>query len=215
MAQKPDMSERRRAILAAAQSAFDAAGYAATTIDEVAAKAGISKGSIYNYFQSKHDLFEQVVSDGLAEDEADIDQLIEGPLSATEKLTQYLDYWFERMERYQRLGGLILEFWSTAAHERADGGLATSFHQMYDRWLERLSRIVAAGIEAGEFGPDADPRVAGKLIMAVVDGITVQAIFGIGGSFDERSLSALKSGMLTGLVGRGRGRDRQEPRAKE
>jgi len=209
MTHDTDMSERRRTILAAAQAAFDAAGYAATTMDEVAAKAGISKGSIYNYFQSKQDLFEQVVGEGLAEDEADIDRLIEAPLPATDKLTQYLDYWFERMERYQRIGGLVLEFWATAARQQADGALAESFHHMYDRWVQRLARIVDQGVEAGEFRPELDGHVAGRLIMASMDGITVHAILGMGGSFDERFLAALKRGMLVSLSG---GTDRQDPR---
>ena len=211
MTHNTDMSNRRRTILAAAEAAFDAAGYAATTMDEVATRAGISKGSIYNYFQSKHDLFEQVVGEGLAEDEADIDRLIDEPLSAPEKLTRYLDYWFERMERYQRIGGLVLEFWATAARQRADGGLADGFHQMHDRWLQRLARIVAQGIETGEFRSDVDPHLAGMLILAAVDGITVHAILGMGG-FDERFLAALKRGMLVSLTGHAGGQDQQEPR---
>ena len=60
MSNNPGKPDRRQAIIAAAQEAFDAHGYAATTIDEVAAKAGISKGNIYNYFRSKEELFEQV-----------------------------------------------------------------------------------------------------------------------------------------------------------
>ena len=44
---------RRRAILDAAMTLFDRQGYASTTVDDVAAAAGISKGSVYNYFESR------------------------------------------------------------------------------------------------------------------------------------------------------------------
>jgi AcrR family transcriptional regulator len=51
---------RRQSILAAAEKVFGDCGYAATTMEAVADKAGISKGSIYNYFKNKHDLFKSL-----------------------------------------------------------------------------------------------------------------------------------------------------------
>ena len=57
---------RREEILAAAEKVFEANGYAAATIDAVAAAAGVAKGSIYNYFKSKQDLFTQLFSELIA-----------------------------------------------------------------------------------------------------------------------------------------------------
>ena len=68
-------SDRRQRIVQAAERAFDARGYASTTMEAIAEEAGIAKGSIYNYFQSKHDLFTHVVTEALAGDEARADQL--------------------------------------------------------------------------------------------------------------------------------------------
>jgi AcrR family transcriptional regulator len=52
---------RREEILAAAFEVFAANGYEATRIDDVAAKAGIAKGTIYLYFRDKEQLFRAVV----------------------------------------------------------------------------------------------------------------------------------------------------------
>lgn len=49
-------SERRRAILDAAQEAFASGGYHGTSLEEVAQAAGISKALIYEHFSSKRDL---------------------------------------------------------------------------------------------------------------------------------------------------------------
>jgi len=52
-------SERRRqAILDVASELFRAQGYAATSMSEIAARLGGSKGTLYNYFRSKEDLFQ-------------------------------------------------------------------------------------------------------------------------------------------------------------
>lgn len=48
---------RRRAILTVAQEAFLERGYAATSMSEIAARLGGSKGTLYNYFRSKEELF--------------------------------------------------------------------------------------------------------------------------------------------------------------
>jgi len=52
---------RRQSILDAGLAVFAAEGFAAAKLDEVAAKAGIAKGTIYLHFRDKQDLFEQIV----------------------------------------------------------------------------------------------------------------------------------------------------------
>src|ERR1700731_2894878 len=48
---------KRRAIIAVAREVFLAQGYAATSMSEIAARLGGSKGTLYNYFRSKEELF--------------------------------------------------------------------------------------------------------------------------------------------------------------
>ncbi|WVN41429.1 TetR/AcrR family transcriptional regulator [beta proteobacterium MWH-UniP1] len=54
---------RPQEVIDAALALFAEFGYAQTRLDDVAAKAGISKGTVYLYFASKQDLFEAVVQD--------------------------------------------------------------------------------------------------------------------------------------------------------
>ena len=199
MAGGNEMARRRGAILAAAAETFDAGGYAATTVEEVAARAGISKGSIYNYFESKQDLFACVFTEGLAEDEADLDAMLAERVSAVDKLLSMLDYWFHRLERYRRIGRAVLEFMVTAAREGDDSEASRSFHGLHDRGVGRLKRIVDGGIASGEFRGDQDPLAAASLIKAAMDGVTVQAILRTGGEFDRRALTGLKRALLATL----------------
>ena len=64
-------AERRAAILKAAATAFAHKGFSATSMDDVAAEAGITKLIVYRHFESKEDLYEAVleqVSTRLAEE---------------------------------------------------------------------------------------------------------------------------------------------------
>jgi AcrR family transcriptional regulator len=54
-------AERREQILAAATRAFARSGYAATSLDEIAAEAGISRVILYRHFDSKTDLYRAVL----------------------------------------------------------------------------------------------------------------------------------------------------------
>ena len=192
------LARRRRDILEAARDAFDASGYAATTVDQVAAMAGVSKGSVYNYFQSKRDLFESVFVDSLAEDEAEWDRLVTQPSPARDKLARVLDYCFTRMEGYRIVGKLVLEFWAAAARESEDGHVAEGLHEMYDRYTERLSRVIREGIASGEFRSHLDVRSSARLIMATTDGIITQAII-LGLPMDAELLATCKDNMLRSI----------------
>jgi AcrR family transcriptional regulator len=69
MPQKPPTRRRKDArpneILAAALALFGEKGFAATRLDDVAARAGISKGTVYLYFPTKEDLFRAVLRQDL------------------------------------------------------------------------------------------------------------------------------------------------------
>jgi TetR/AcrR family transcriptional repressor of mexJK operon len=54
---KDRRDKRREAILDVARSVFSEEGYAATSMSSIAARLGGSKGTLYNYFKSKEELF--------------------------------------------------------------------------------------------------------------------------------------------------------------
>ena len=199
MSNDPDKPDRRQAIIAAAQEAFNAHGYAATTVDEVAAKAGISKGSIYNYFRSKEELFEQVFISVTMVLEANVLEILEGALGPSEKLKRLLDHHCESMEDCKRIGRLLLEFWATAAREQW-GRLATTLRAMYDRWRQKVADILAEGVAQGEFSPEVNSPLAAALIVALLDGIEVEAMLGVGAQLDEQYRSTLKKAVLAALT---------------
>ncbi len=61
-----DKSKKRAAIISGAEDIFISMGYKQASMDKIAEKAGISKKTVYNHFQSKENLFEVIVG-GLLE----------------------------------------------------------------------------------------------------------------------------------------------------
>ena len=59
----PKSSEKRQTILQAALEEFLSHGYAATSMDRIAIRAGVSKATVYNHFQDKQDLLRALVQE--------------------------------------------------------------------------------------------------------------------------------------------------------
>jgi AcrR family transcriptional regulator len=72
-------------ILAAARKLFASEGFDATSIDDIAAKAGVAKGAVYHHFDSKEEIFTRVLEDVQAEIAA------MPPPAATRAMTDPLD----------------------------------------------------------------------------------------------------------------------------
>lgn len=60
-------TQKRRAILSAAQSLFLTNGYRGTSVDQIAAGAGVSKQTVYQHFGDKHELLVAIVNETLGD----------------------------------------------------------------------------------------------------------------------------------------------------
>lgn len=186
--------------MSAAQKVFDRSGFAASTMDAVAVEAGISKGSIYNYFPSKLELFEQVFAQAVAGAEAETASLLADGLAADKKLSTLLDYWFARLGEFQKISKLVLEFWSAAAREQQAGRFSVFFSTMHQHRREQVAEILRQGIAEGCFNGKLNIPVAAALILSILDGVMVQSILPYGMNVDEEFQAALKRAIIAGLV---------------
>jgi AcrR family transcriptional regulator len=200
-----NVTDTRSAILRAATKVFEAHGYAVATVDEVAREAGVSKGSVYNYFRSKQDLFMEVFAAALAPGEAAMRTLLDEDLPAAEKLQRYLEHWFDHINEYKRIGALILESWATVARKEDPQGMSRSCSAMYVVWLKMFARLAEQGVEDGDFRPGISPEAAAALIIGALDGLLVHAVMDVGVVFDRPFIEALKRGLLMVLQGKAAG----------
>jgi AcrR family transcriptional regulator len=149
-------TETRQRILEAALDAFTHHGYHGTTMDDIAAQSGTSKGTLYWYFESKEALLETVFRDlfDSAFGEESLSRLDAYP-SASEKLRALAQDMVSFMkEEVHGLFNLFLEFWASSSHREQAAGLWMDLMVQY-KYV--FTQIIEEGAETGEFQPvDAD-----------------------------------------------------------
>lgn len=157
--------DRPQELLAAALQLFVERGYAATRLEDVAARAGVSKGTLYLYFTNKESLFKSVVRANmlplLNEAEAMVDQY---PGSSADLLRDLLLRWWQAVE-HSGLGGI-------AKLMMAESGnfpeLARFYHdEVIVRSDAMIVRLLERGMARGEFR-QVDTESLKKVIVAPV-----------------------------------------------
>ncbi|MFC2080630.1 TetR/AcrR family transcriptional regulator [Bacteroidota bacterium] len=92
---------RKKEILDAALELFANDGFYVTSVSKIATRAGISKGLLYNYFDSKEDLIRTIIFNGLDNLTRFVDPNKDGILT-TEELKYFLDEFFNGLEKEPR-----------------------------------------------------------------------------------------------------------------
>jgi AcrR family transcriptional regulator len=154
--------ERPRQILEAALATFGEHGLACSRLDDIATRAGLSKGTIYLYFPNKEELFREVVRQTvIAQIECAERELADAAaLTATETLVQFIrSYWdFLRSPTFAALFRLV----------HAELGNFPDLARFYsveviERTLRLLATLLERGMANGEFRR-MDPAVAARMI---------------------------------------------------
>lgn len=165
---KGNVSRRRRKearpqeLTAAALALFVEKGFAATKLDDVAARAGVSKGTLYLYFDSKEALFKAVIQEGVVPAIEAGEALLDEHDDPGVLLRAILRGWWERIGNTE-LGGIPKLMMSEA---RNFPDLAVFYDQaVIQRGLGLVRAAVSRGIERGMFRP-VDLDTIGTVLIA-------------------------------------------------
>lgn len=191
-------------ILDAALSVFTARGFAAARLEDIAARAGVTKGTIYLYYPDKEALFEAVVRATLVpilEEGAARVRDFEG--SSADLLRTVIRGWWETIT-CSGLGGLP----KLVMTEAANFPLLAGFY--YDNVVARgralLTSVLERGIERGEFRRVDTAAfvhfIVGPLIYAQVSDQSFGMVRAEARVLDERYLDALADHVLLSLTPR-------------
>lgn len=191
-------------LLAAALEIFVERGFTAARLDDVAAKAGVTKGTLYLYYRNKEDLLMAVVRSAIVpvvrEAEATA-RAYEG--SVAELMRRLARMWWTAIGS-QRAGGIAKLVIAEAGNFP---GVARLYHEEVIRPVsELLGEMIRRGIEAGEFrAVDADyvPRVAVAPLVMLNLWLYSFARHADAPVDPDRYLDAYLDLLLTGLVRRG------------
>lgn len=143
--------ERPSELVAAALDLFVERGFAATRLDDVAARAGVSKGTLYLYFESKEALFKAVIEEVIVPLLASAEDVIANDQGTSiDLLRRLLLGWWEQIGA-TRLAGMPKLL---IAEARNFPAVAQYYHDtVMVRGRALLRTLLQRGIERGEFRP--------------------------------------------------------------
>lgn len=173
-------------ILAAALEVFVTRGYAAARLDEVARRAGVTKGTIYLYFPGKEALFKAVVRQSLVPNIERAEQMVAGAEDSAAALRAVVRRVWEVVGE-SALSGIPKLIVAEAANFPE---LARFYHtEVAGRMIRLLSGVIERGIARGEFRA-VDPRYAamaalGSGLFAVIWKHSLYPVSGV--DFDFRA----------------------------
>ena len=160
---------RRETIMESAREFFFTKGFNATTMDEIAHKAELSKGALYLYFASKEEIYVSVMNEGLSilfERTEEALTLDLPPDQMLRKLGEvhyryYLDYpEYSRIFFFSEHRNIAKQLPRELIQESMDKG---------KRFFQLIVGIIQKGIEQGIFAP-ADPRKAAVAFWGATSG---------------------------------------------
>ncbi len=140
---------KRLALVDAALAVFSRVGFAAAKIDDVAEEAGVSKGTVYLYFDSKEQLFEGMVKTKMSPMLNNAAGLVIDPdQSATDRLKQHLRFFYTKVLDTDRRQ--IMRLIMSEGPNFPD--LAEFYYaNVLSRGQAMINAIIQQGIESGEF----------------------------------------------------------------
>ena len=168
---KPRWERRKEArpaeLVSAALQLFVEKGYAGTRLDDVAARAGVSKGTLYLYFENKEELFKAVVRENIvARISQSAGEILHFDGSSPELLRRLMTTWWE--EYGSNTAGGIGKLMMAESGNFPE--IARFFvEEVIDPWHRILAAVIQRGAERGEFRtvkPEMFARVVtGPLVM--------------------------------------------------
>ena len=171
---RPNGEARRTAILDAALTVFSERGYEAARLDDVAAKAGVAKGTLYLYFKDKEALFEAMVRSAVA---PVMDNMGAAAAMPGLKPAEFLKLFFTTFER-EVLGTrrkLLLRLIMTEG-PRFPRIAEFYYREVVSRGIGMMQAVAQRAVESGAFTSDAAAHfpqlIVAPLMLAVIwDGL--------------------------------------------
>jgi TetR/AcrR family transcriptional regulator, fatty acid metabolism regulator protein len=160
---------RRKQILEIAIKEIDRRGYRNTSVDAIAARAGISKGVVYYHFAGKRELVGTITGALLDELFEYRKARVEAETSASARLRAYIEAYFEFVCANSKKFGAMMEAGIVLGSDDGGNPWASAVNE---RAFDYIARLLAAGQESGEFR-EFPSRLLAPVIQGAVDGIAL------------------------------------------
>ena len=189
-------SDLREKIIQAAIESFAQTGFDRTKMEDIAKRLGLSKGTIYLYFNSKEDLFLAICEHYL---KVMRDQQHSAIFSKKEDLVLDSEHFYQNFRRLgQAKDRVMLEMVvESTRNSRLKKGMYEHRLKVYDAVVEHLNRQ----IEKGFIKKGIDVNGLASAFVALYDGLTVSKMLGISEASNKKAWAAMVRAVVEGIGG--------------
>ncbi|MFI7518329.1 TetR/AcrR family transcriptional regulator [Micromonospora globbae] len=153
--------DTRQRLFEAAVELIAEQGFSATTVDDIAARAGVAKGTVYYNFESKTVLFEELLRHGIGLLTAEFRAAV-AALPPREAVAALVRAELEYIRRYRAFAQLLLsEMWRTNREWQQ------TLRLLRGEAIEVIAETVRAGVRSGDLPADLDVRTASSALFGV------------------------------------------------
>ncbi|MFJ6747012.1 MULTISPECIES: TetR/AcrR family transcriptional regulator [unclassified Streptomyces] len=177
----------------AAMDAFWAAGYEATSTQDLCDATGLGRSSIYNTFKSKHHLFDRALARYMECKNAELTELLESELPARVKIRTLLQRVIDEEFEQDSDGRGCLVVNTCVEVSARDAEVAATLARDYGVRLEALRAVIESGQRDGDIAAGKDARTLAHLVIASISGLRVSARSGV----DRVALQGVAEAALT------------------
>jgi AcrR family transcriptional regulator len=165
---------RQGDILNAARKVFSERGFKNATLDEIAVLAEFGKGTIYNYFKSKEELFVSIIVSGIHRFQRFVEEAVVNQISPREKIEAYIDATFEFFKNNRQIFSILVLERTTLARSLNDD-LFSQFCAEEAGLLSYLARLIAEGAKKKAFKKLDSEKIA-EMLFGLIHSVFVRAV---------------------------------------
>ena len=178
MGSKPfDRSTKRQLLVESAAEVFSNQGFTSTRVADIAQRAGVAKGTVYEYFSSKEELFFAVfewINEGIRRQ---VDQVLQDDGDPRKQLIMLLRASAEIVTEHRELFSMNLDFWAASRGSAFEDRFTTACRSLYQQYRHLAAEVIRRGQRDGTFRPDVDADSVATLVVSALDGLGVQCWF--------------------------------------
>jgi AcrR family transcriptional regulator len=162
---RPSTPFLRERILRSAAVLFAQKEFNRVLIDEIAARAGVGKGSVYRQFNSKEELYAAVVIEGFAQLQREIRAALASASTVRDKVATIVDHSLAFFWSRRQFFALLHD---PKALPRRQERL---YHAQRQEFTELIGGVLRDGVEGGSLRADLDTRIAAEALLGMLRGI--------------------------------------------
>jgi AcrR family transcriptional regulator len=170
-----EKQHRRESILSTAADLFFEKGYR-TTMEEIAERAELSKGTLYIYFSSKDELYISVIMEGFRILEERMTKAVAKAKGAEERVRtiyySFIDHCLENREYFR----ITQYFLTEDARKNTSDDLVETINRSTAALLEHGIKVIQEGIDEGSFKKTLDPNALALITWRMATGILDLAV---------------------------------------